>query len=80
MLDSTNSDHDFANSIITGDESWIYGYGVEPIIFLTMKIHKNTKHYSLKCCLPSSDAIDKWGKFHACIYVGSRSLLASELH
>jgi hypothetical protein len=44
MLDSTNSDHDFANSIITGDESWVYGYGVEPIIFLKMKIHKNTKH------------------------------------
>ena len=44
MLDSINSDYEFANSIITGDESWVYGYGVEPIIFLKMKIHKNTKH------------------------------------
>ncbi|XP_075543739.1 protein GVQW3-like [Dermacentor variabilis] len=26
MLDSTNSDPDFMNIIITGDESWVYGY------------------------------------------------------
>ena len=25
-LDSTNSDPDFLNTIITGDESWVYGY------------------------------------------------------
>jgi hypothetical protein len=25
MLDSTNSKPDFMNTIITGDESWVYG-------------------------------------------------------
>ena len=29
MLDSTNSDPDFLNTIITGDESWVYGYDPE---------------------------------------------------
>ena len=29
MLDSTNSDADFLNTIITGDESWLYGYDPE---------------------------------------------------
>ena len=38
MLDSTNSDSDFMNSIIISDKSWVYGYDLEPVIFLTMKI------------------------------------------
>ena len=41
MLDSTNSDPDFMNIIITGDESWLYRYDQKPncsVIFLTMKI------------------------------------------
>ncbi|XP_065281329.1 protein GVQW3-like [Dermacentor albipictus] len=29
MLDSTNSDPDFINTIITGDGSWVYGYDPE---------------------------------------------------
>ena len=29
MLDSTNSDPNFMNTIITGDESWVYGYDPE---------------------------------------------------
>ena len=29
MMDSTNSDPDFMNTIITGDESWVYGYDPE---------------------------------------------------
>ena len=29
MLDSTNSDPDFLNTIITGDESWVYWYDPE---------------------------------------------------
>ena len=29
MLDSTNSGHDFMSTIITGDESWVYGYDPE---------------------------------------------------
>ena len=40
MLDSTNPDPDFLNTIITGDESWVYGCNPEPIIFLTMKIRR----------------------------------------
>ena len=28
MLDPTNSDPDFMNTIITGDESWVYGYKI----------------------------------------------------
>ena len=35
-----NLDHDFMNTIITGDESWMYGYDPEPIIFLTVKIRQ----------------------------------------
>jgi hypothetical protein len=38
MLDFTNSDPDFMNALITGDESWVYGYVPEPAIFLTMRI------------------------------------------
>ncbi|XP_070385445.1 protein GVQW3-like [Dermacentor albipictus] len=29
LLDSTNSDPDFMNTIITGDKSWVYGYDQE---------------------------------------------------
>ncbi|XP_076037308.1 protein GVQW3-like [Oratosquilla oratoria] len=29
VLDSRNSDPDFMNTIITGDESWVYGYDPE---------------------------------------------------
>ena len=38
MLDSTNSDPDLMNTIITGDVSGVYRYDSKPIIFLTMKI------------------------------------------
>jgi hypothetical protein len=38
MLDSTNSDPDFMNTIITGDKCWVYGYDPEPVIYPTMKI------------------------------------------
>ena len=40
MLDSTNSDSDFMNTIITGNESWVYGYDPEHGIFLIMKIQR----------------------------------------
>ena len=40
MLDSTNSHPDFMNTVITGDESWVYGYDSEPVIFLTTKIRR----------------------------------------
>ena len=46
MLDSINSDPDFMNIVITGDESWVYGYDPEPLTFLIMKnSDANTKHY-----------------------------------
>ena len=38
VLDSTNSDPDFMNTIITGDESWVYGYEPETKSQLSMKI------------------------------------------
>ena len=40
MLDSTNSDPDFMNTIITGDEFWVYGYDPKPVIFRGMKIRR----------------------------------------
>ena len=61
-------DPDFMNTVITGDESWVYGYDPEPVTFLTMKIrqeHLNTT--LLKCCLPSTNAIDRREKTQACI-------------
>ena len=49
MLDSTNSDPDFMNTIITGDESWVYGYDPETKLFRNFpyseKSDKSTKHY-----------------------------------
>ena len=41
MLDSTNSDPDFMNTIIAGDESWVYGYDPKLAIFLTIKIRRD---------------------------------------
>ena len=39
MLDSTNSDPNFMNTIISGDESWVYKYDAEA------KSDESTKHY-----------------------------------
>ena len=38
MLDSTKSNPDFMNTIITGDESWVYGYDPKPVIFSCLSI------------------------------------------
>ena len=35
---STKSDPDFMNTIITGDESWVYGYDPKPVIFSCLSI------------------------------------------
>ena len=40
MLDSTNRDPDFTNTIITGEEFSVYGYEPEPVIFLATKIRR----------------------------------------
>ena len=48
-------------------ESWVYGYDPEFVIFLIMKIRAlNTT--SLKCCLPSTDAVDRRKKIHSCVW------------
>ena len=36
--------------------------------YLQWKSDKSIKHSSLKCCLPLTDAIDRWEKIHACIW------------
>ena len=43
MLDSTNSDPDFLNTIITGDESWVYGYDPETKSVVTVEAFLITK-------------------------------------
>ena len=63
MLDSRNSDPDFMNTIYTGDESWVYGYDAETKSFRHFAYNENPTRTlnttSLKCCLPSTDAIDR---------------------
>jgi hypothetical protein len=60
------------NTIITGDESWMYRYDPEPVIF---PYHENLTRAlnttSLKFCLPSTDTIDRWGKNSRIAYEGS---------
>ena len=67
MLDSTHSDADFMNTIITGDESWVYGYDLEPVIFLTMKIRESTKHYLTQILLAINGPYSQAGKIHVCV-------------
>ena len=45
MLDSTNSDPDFMNTIITGDKSLVYGFEPETVIFHRIKIRR--AHWTL---------------------------------
>jgi hypothetical protein len=83
MLDSTTGEPDFMNTIITGDESWVYGYDLETNSFRHFPYNQNPMRAldttSLKSCLPLTDAIDRREKFtHA--YEGSRSPNASAPH
>ena len=61
MLDSINSDPDLMNTIITGDESCVYGYDPETKSFCHFPCNEKPTRAlnttSLKCCLPSTDAI-----------------------
>ena len=60
MLDSTNSDLGIMNTIITGDEFWVYGTRHFPY----NKNPTRPRHtISLKCCLLSTDVIDNPEKF-----------------
>ena len=68
-LDSTNGDPDFMNTIITGDKSWVYRYDPETKSQSSQWNPMRTVNTtSLKCCLPSTDSIDRWGINHACIW------------
>ena len=63
MLEPIDSDPDFINTIITGDESWVYGYYPETKSFCHFIYNENPTRAlnttSLKCCLPSTDGIDR---------------------
>ena len=72
MPDSTNSDPDFMNTIITGDEFWVCGYDPETKSFRHFPYNENNEkltgalnNTSLKCYLPSTEAIERWEKIHA---------------
>ena len=41
LLDSTNSDPEFMNTIITGDKSWVYGYEPETKSFCPFPYNEN---------------------------------------
>ena len=83
MLDSTSSDPDFINIIITGDESWVYRYNIELKSFCHFPYNENPMRVlnttSLKCCLPSTDTIDR-GKEFTDMFGGLRSPHASVLN
>ena len=80
MLDSTNSNPDFMNTIITGDESWIYGYNPEnPLFSLQGKSDNSTKNHHSNAACHQLTLFSGMKKFvHA--NEGSRSLDASVLH
>jgi hypothetical protein len=58
LLDYTNSDPDLMNTIITGDESWVYGYDPETKSFRHFAYNENQtgalNTTSLKCRLLST--------------------------
>ena len=67
-----HSDPDFMNTIITGDKSWVYGYDTETKSFRHFSYNENPTRAlntaSLKCCLPSTDAIDRRERIHAYVW------------
>ena len=71
MLESANSDPNFMNHIITGDESWVYGDDLETELFHHFTYNENPMRAlnttSIKCCLPLTDTIDRQAKIHACV-------------
>ncbi|XP_076055298.1 protein GVQW3-like [Oratosquilla oratoria] len=52
MLDSTNSDPDFMNTIITGDKSWLYRY--DPSFSLQGRTAESTTQYLTQMLLASN--------------------------
>jgi hypothetical protein len=53
--------------------SWVYGYNLETKSFCHFPYNENPTRAinttSLKCCLSSIDAIDRWKKIHTCIWM-----------
>ena len=72
MLDSTNNDPNFMNTIITGNESWVYRYNPETKLFRHFPYNENSwralNTTSLKCCLPSTDVMYRRQKIHVCVW------------
>ena len=75
-MDSTNSDPDFINTIITGDESWVYRYNPETKSFCSFPYNENPKRAlnttSLYCYLLPTDTIDRQKKIHKSMKVQGR--------
>ena len=46
----------------------VYGYGPEPHLPYNEIPTRPLNTTSLKCCLPSADAIDRREKYHACVW------------
>ena len=68
LLDSTNSDPNFMNTIITGDDFWVYGYmpGIHHFSYNGNPMRAlNTMSL---CWSPSTDAIERWEK-NSCIHM-----------
>ena len=57
---------DFTNTVINGDDCWVYGYDPEPI-FVYNGNTRALNTTSLKCCLPSADTINRRVKNQACV-------------
>ena len=48
MLDCANNDLEFMKTIITGDETWVYGYDPESKIGAIIKYNKTEINFTLK--------------------------------
>ena len=62
MLDSTNRDPDFTNTIITGDESWVDGY------ILQWKSDESTKLYLTQMLPAINWRYWQWERIHAYLW------------
>ena len=59
------------------DESWVYGYDLETKLFPHFPYNENPRALnttSFKCCLQSTDAIDRWGK-NTCMHIKDQGCL-----
>ena len=70
------------NTIITDDETWVYGYDLENKLFRHFSYNENPKRAlhttSMKCCLPSTDAIDRREKFTHAYFIEIHQVFAKK--